>query len=83
MRDPILTTLTEVTEMLPPERREEVLDFAQFILSKCETSQGDGSSSPDGLADEQREAIRGIAGRSLGPGFNGREHDAILYGGKQ
>jgi hypothetical protein len=74
-RRDILKALQE----LPPEALEQVKDFILFLKE----SKGQGKHPPAGeeLAKRQVSAIKKWAGRNLGPGFSGREHDAILYGG--
>jgi hypothetical protein len=78
MNDP-LRDLHNIAALLPAEKQHEVLDFAQFVLARCQRELTNGSSENEDLAREQRKAIQAMAGRSMGPGFDGREHDRVLY----
>ena len=72
--------ILQALEGLPTSVLEQVKDFILFLKEK-------GAQSPHPkqkvLAKKQRAAIKKWAGTNLGPGFSGREHDAILYGSGQ
>ena len=70
--------ILQALQELPPEALEQVKDFILFLKE----SKGQGKHPPAGeeLAKRQVVAIKKWAGRNLGPGFWGREHDMILYG---
>ena len=69
--------VVELLQGLPPDALEEVKNFADFLKRKRaqQTSQ-----SAKTLAKRQADAIRRWAGKDLGPGFSGKDHDAVLYG---
>ncbi len=73
--------ILQALEGLPPSALGQVKDFILFLK---ETK---GSRRPPlkekALAKKQIQAIKKWAGTNLGPGFSGREHDAILYGSDQ
>ena len=73
--------ILQALQGLPPEALEQVKDFILFLKE----SKGQGRHPPAGeeLAKRQEAAIKKWAGRDLGPGFSGREHDTILYGGSR
>ncbi len=68
--------ILQALEGLPTPVLEQVKDFIIFLK---ETK---GSRRPllkqKALAKKQIEAVKKWAGANLGPGFSGREHDAIL-----
>lgn len=70
--------ISQALEGLPASALEQDKDFIVFLK---ETK---GSQRPllkeKALAKKQIAAIKKWAGTNLGPGFSGREHDAILYG---
>lgn len=66
---------------LPPTVLEQVRDFILFL--KETKSPQRPPLKEKALAKKQVEAIKKWAGTNLGPGFSGREHDAILYGGNR
>jgi hypothetical protein len=70
--------IIEALEGLPPATLEQVKDFILFLKA------GKGRRQPPlagkELAKRQVAAIKRWAGKDLGPGFSGKEHDAILYG---
>lgn len=65
-------------ETLPEESLRDVTEFIKSLKrqngKKRTTSRNDKL-----LAKKQTSAIKRWAGATLGPGFSGREHDAILY----
>ena len=68
-------------EKLPPNDLKEVERFVEQLKK----SQGKRRTLPRNgkvLARKQIAAIRKWAGRNLGRGFTGRDHDRILYGDK-
>lgn len=69
--------ILQALEGLPTSALEQVKDFIIFLK---ETK---GSQRPrpkqKAIAKKQIAAIKKWAGANLGPGFSGREHDAILY----
>lgn len=73
--------ILQALQGLPPEALEQIKDFILFLKE----SKGQGQHPPTGeeLAMKQVVAIKKWAGRNLGPGFSGREHDTILYGGSR
>jgi hypothetical protein len=77
-----MTTQRDILQALlglSPEALEQVQDFILFLKER----KGQGRHPPGGeeLAKRQVAAIKKWAGRNLGPGFSGKEHDTILYGG--
>jgi hypothetical protein len=70
--------ILQALEGLPTAALEQVKDFILFLKEK-------GTQRPRPkqkvLAKKQIAAIKKWAGTNLGPGFSGREHDAILYRG--
>ena len=71
--------ILQALEELPPAAIEQVKDFILFLKE----TKGRKRSPLIGkeLAKKQTAAIKRWAGSDLGPGFSGRDHDAILYGG--
>jgi hypothetical protein len=71
--------ILQALEGLPPAALDQVKDFILFL----KMTKGRQRPSPTGceLAKRQVAAIKKWAGRNLGPGFSGRDHDTILYGG--
>ncbi|MBI3328273.1 MAG: hypothetical protein HYZ81_16410 [Nitrospinae bacterium] len=71
--------ILQALEGLPPVVLEQVKDFILFLKE----TKGRRRSPRTGkeLAKRQMAAIKRWAGKNLGPGFSGREHDGILYGG--
>ncbi|MFQ5683869.1 MAG: hypothetical protein ACE5HC_11430 [Candidatus Binatia bacterium] len=69
-------------EGLPDEALKEV---EQFIaeLKKCRGAKQIAGRNGKALAHKQLSAIKRWAGKNLGTGFAGREHDAVLYEGKR
>lgn len=71
--------ILQALEGLPPAALEQVKDFILFLKatkgSRC------SPLKEKVLAKKQVEAIKKWAGMNLGPGFSGKEHDAILYRG--
>jgi hypothetical protein len=69
--------IIEVLEGLPAAALEQVKDFILFLKER----KGQRRPPPAGeeLAKRQVAAIKRWAGKDLGPGFSGKEHDAILY----
>jgi hypothetical protein len=68
-------------EKLPIDALKEVERFVDQLKRsqrKRQTSARNGRM----LAKKQRAAIKKWAGRNLGAGFTGRDHDEILYGDK-
>ena len=72
----ILQALAE----LPPAAVNQVKDFVVFLKEQHAAKSLPRSRKQ--LARKQVTAIQRWAGAHLGPGFSGRDHDAILYGGK-
>ena len=72
--------ILQALEGLPASAFAQIKDFILFLKEK-------GSQRPllkqKALAKKQIAAIKKWAGTNLGPGFSGREHDAILYGSGQ
>jgi hypothetical protein len=73
--------ILQALQELPPEALAQVKDFILFL--KETKGQGRHPPAVEELAKKQVAAIRKWAGRDLGPGFSGREHDTILYGGSR
>ena len=76
-----MTTEQDILEALaglPPAALEQVKDFILFLKA------GKGRRRPPlagkELAKRQVAAIKRWAGKDLGPGLSGKEHDANLYG---
>jgi hypothetical protein len=73
--------ILQALEGLPTSALEQIKDFISFLK---ETK---GPRRPllteKAIAKKQIAAIKKWAGTNLGPGFSGREHDAILYGSGQ
>ena len=66
-------------EKLPPDGLKEIERIvAQFKKSRRKRKLGDQNG--ERLAKMQIAAINKWAGRKLGRGFAGRDHDRILYG---
>jgi hypothetical protein len=55
----------------------QVKDFIVFLKEQHVAKHP--SRSGKTLATKQAAAIKKWAGAQLGPGFSGREHDAVLY----
>jgi len=81
VNDTTITVLTDIVSLLPGDKRQEILDFAEFMLFKLRTGSDATPAQGRELPEKQRACIRQIAGRSLGAGFHGRDHDCVLYGG--
>jgi len=64
---------------LPNEMLVEVKDFIGSL--KKARGQRRRHETEKALAKKQLATIKKWAGTDLGPGFAGREHDAVLYGG--
>jgi hypothetical protein len=71
--------ILQALQGLPSEVLEQVKDF--ILLLKESKGQGRHPPAGEELARTQVAAIKKWAGMNLGPGFSGREHDTILYGG--
>lgn len=76
-RPKILRDLDE----LPENAQKEVEEFISFLKYKERKQTVDRSGKV--LAKKQLSAIKKWAGKDLGDGFAGREHDAVLYGNKR
>jgi hypothetical protein len=70
--------ILQALEGLPPAALNQVKDFITFL--KETKSQRRPALASKALAKKQLVAIKKWAGVDLGPGFAGRDHDAILYG---
>jgi len=66
---------------LPDEALREVAKFIRH-LKKCQKDTHVPKHNGKALAGKQVAAIKKWAGRNLGSGYTGREHDTILYGDK-
>ena len=76
-KENVFLKIVEALEGLPSAALDQVKDF---ILSLKETKARQRPSVIGGaLAQRQVAAIKRWAGKDLGPGFSGKEHDAILY----
>ena len=71
--------ILQALEGLPQAALEQVKDFILFLKKTKRQRQLPLKESE--LAKRQVAAIKKWAGKNLRPGFSGREHDAILYGG--
>jgi hypothetical protein len=71
--------ILQALQGLPSEALEQVKDF--ILLLKESKGQGRHPPAGEELARKQVATIKKWAGRDLGPGFSGTEHDTILYGG--
>lgn len=71
--------ILQALEGLPPSALEQIKDFILFLKETKRQQQPPPKGSE--LAKKQAMDIKRWAGKNLGPGFSGREHDAILYGG--
>ena len=69
--------LRELNE-LPEDALKEVEEFITFLKYRERRQAVDRNGKV--LAKKQLSAIKKWAGKNLGAGFAGREHDAILYG---
>jgi hypothetical protein len=69
-------------EGLPEETLKEVERFIA-CLKKYRGGKQIADRNGKGLAKKQFSAIKRWAGKDLGAGFAGREHDAVLYGGNR
>jgi hypothetical protein len=69
-------------EKLPEDALKEV---EQFIACLKKYSGGKQIADRNGkvLAKKQLSAIKQWAGKNLGSGFAGKDHDAVLYEGKR
>ena len=65
-------------EGLPEDALKEVEEFISFLKKYGNRQSVDRNGKM--LAKKQLSAIKKWAGKNLGAGFAGREHDAILYG---
>lgn len=73
--------ILQALEGLPTSVLEQVKDFIIFLKeTKCSQHPRPKQKA---IAKKQITAIKKWAGTNLGPGFSGREHDAILYGSGQ
>lgn len=75
------TILRELSN-LPDEALKEVASFISR-LKKCREKTHAPKHNGKALAGKQATAIKKWAGRNLGSGYTGRDHDAILYGDKR
>ena len=73
--------ILQAVEDLPPAALEQVKDFILFL--KKTKRQRRPPLKESELVKRQVAAIKKWAGKNLRPGFSGREHDAILYGGER
>ena len=64
-------------EGLPEDALKEVEEFISFLKKYGNRQSVDRNGKM--LAKKQLSAIKKWAGKNLGAGFAGREHDAILY----
>lgn len=71
--------ILQALEGLPPVVLEQVKDFILFLKETKRLRRSPLTGKE--LAKRQMAAIKRWAGKNLGPGFSGREHDVILYGG--
>jgi len=69
--------ILQALEGLPTSVLEQVKDFILFLKETKGTQRPRPKQKV--LAKRQVEVIKKWAGTNLGPGFSGREHDAILY----
>ncbi|MFQ5852968.1 MAG: hypothetical protein ACE5JU_20600 [Candidatus Binatia bacterium] len=69
-------------EGLPGDALKEVQQFIA-CLKKYRGGKQIAGRNGKVLAKKQLSAIKQWAGRNLGAGFAGREHDAVLYEGKR
>jgi len=72
--------LRELNE-LPEDALKEVEEFITFLKYRERRQAVDRNGKV--LAKKQLSAIKKWAGKNLGAGFAGREHDAILYRGSR
>lgn len=70
--------LLQAIEGLPRESLKEVKAFIDS-LKKHNGKKRAADRNGEALAKRQFSAIKKWAGRTLTPGFSGRDHDAILY----
>ena len=70
--------LRELDE-LPDDALKQVEEFIIF-LKKYKKRQHEVNRNGKVLAEKQLSAIKKWAGKNLGTGFAGRDHDAALYG---
>jgi hypothetical protein len=73
--------ILQALEGLPPATLDQVKDFITFL--KATKGQRRPALAGKALAKKQLVAIKKWAGVDLGPGFAGRDHDAVLYGSGQ
>ena len=66
-------------EGLPEDALKDVKEFI-YSLKKYKGKRRAVNRNGTVLAKKQFAAIKRWAGKDLGVGFSGREHDAILYG---
>ncbi|MDP9128850.1 MAG: hypothetical protein M3N35_00525 [Candidatus Binatota bacterium] len=64
---------------LPEDALKEVANFITH-LKKCRERKQSPKRNGKSLASRQAVAIKKWAGRNLGNGYSGRDHDAVLYG---
>ncbi len=69
-------------EGLPEDALKDVKDFI-CALKKHRGKKRAVDRNGTALAKKQFAAIKSWAGKNLGVGFSGREHDTILYGGSK
>jgi len=76
-RENLLRQLNQLSD----EAIDEVGRFVSH-LKKCQVKSRSSKKNDKTLAGKQSAAIKKWAGRNLGPGYAGRDHDRILYGDK-
>jgi len=67
---------------LPADAVREVIEFIRYVKKRRKTRETLSGREKD-VARKQFLAIKKWAGKNLGDGFSGREHDKILYGANQ
>jgi len=67
---------------LPADAVREVIEFIRYVKKRRKTRETLSGREKD-VARKQFLAIKKWAGKNLGDGFSGREHDKILYGENQ
>jgi hypothetical protein len=75
-------SLLRELDQLPDAALKEVASFISR-LKKCQDKKLSPKHNGKALAGRQTVAIKKWAGRNLGDGYAGRDHDAILYGDKR
>ncbi|HJX11782.1 MAG TPA: hypothetical protein VJ733_14950 [Candidatus Binatia bacterium] len=67
---------------LPADAVREVIEFIRYVKKRRKTRETLSGREKD-VARKQFLAIKKWAGKNLGNGFSGRDHDKILYGENQ